>query len=208
MCLNFMTIVQVRLVVQTNDKTEKKYKNTLDCVKKTFSEEGGPIALVFGPSFTTSLLYYSLTSVSNVLTNFFILSYLGFTPRKTPWTFTACKILFKTLELGLTLPLEIIANRMYVQQAYSNNRLEKRKNITPIVPLSPLRYTGLHDSLKRICFEEGLSSTTGIKNKIKQKKHIEPESLIGLKGLYRGFTFRWMSALFSLTYSVLVNKCI
>lgn len=201
-CLSIIKIIQVRLVVQTNNKNAKKYKGTIDCIKKMHKEEGILHKYILGSSFIASTLYYTVMAISQVSTSYFIFRKFKLNgPNRRPFALLFTRLLFKTIELVVSLPLETIANRIHIQQTYKSHTLNFNKKYTPVVMISPIKYLGIYDGLQRIIFEEGLPNTKEFNKKLRNKNQIYPSSFMGISGIYRDFSLRWMWSLLSISYS-------
>lgn len=220
MGLNCINVIQARLVVQTSKKGLKKYNGAIDCLKKIEEEEeGGIIGSVFGRTFTISALYHTVIATSREVANYVayksffkrVISVNGVNRRSGGLSailgLFVAQVLIKTVELVIALPLETIANRMYVQQRYKAHTLNDRKKYTSIVPLSPTMYNGLCHGFQRICYEEGHPRKKKLKLRLyNDEQRPDKKKLLGLSGLYKDFSFRWVSSFAIITYSAVFNS--
>ncbi|KAI8899735.1 mitochondrial carrier domain-containing protein [Globomyces pollinis-pini] len=183
MILSPLELIQTRLIVQTSNKTRKKYTSTLNALSTIIAEEypSTPFSIVFSPNlFVPSLLYHTLNPLFQHSTPIVADRLFG-VGLSSPRLYIFTEFGINLLELIVMLPIETVRKRLQCQSIQQQLISEETLNFETVVDVSPIPYTGYLDCIYRILTEEGI-----------RRKKTRKDSW-GIRGLYRGFRARLMT---------------
>ena len=149
-----LDLVRTRLVCQSIYSSEIKCKSITRALKLIYKEEGGVAGLYPNKIFSgfTAILLPALRILPMTLFNHFADTWTSSIGLPPGLTYALVQFLFSCTNLVVTLPIETIRRRLYLQTI-------SKKVPTPWiyrVPVSPTPYLGFWNCLRRICQEEGV----------------------------------------------------
>ncbi|WFD35602.1 hypothetical protein MCUN1_002460 [Malassezia cuniculi] len=188
-----LDLVRTRLIAQSTLPVHRKYTGPLDAFRKILSEEGGWRTTYLHPQLLIpTLLDCILRPLLSLSSPLIIENVLRVDPSTGPITYALAELLFSTLALGITIPIETVRRRLQLQY---HSPLRKRtlsvppsapsvttKGLRTCVETRPVPYSGVMEALYRIVTEE-----TGGVPPNKQASRSPSALLGGFMSLYRGF---------------------
>lgn len=156
--LSPLDLVRTRLVAQSIYNSEIKCKTVTSALRTVYREEGGLAGLYPNKIFSgmTSILLPALRILPMSLFNHFAESFIESLGIPSGIAYSLAQFTFSCTNLAITLPIETIRRRLYLQ-SMKNTQISSSRWIYR-VPVSPVPYIGFWNCLRRICQEEGVSA--------------------------------------------------
>jgi hypothetical protein len=151
-------LVRTRLVAQSIYNSEIKCKTLTSALSTIYREEGRLSGLYPNKIFNgiTSVLLPALRILPMSLFNHFADAWIESLGIPKGLAYALAQFTFSCTNLAITLPIETIRRRLYLQS------IKKPQTSSPRwiyrVPVSPTPYLGFWNCLRRICQEEGVSA--------------------------------------------------
>lgn len=151
-----LDMVRTRIVAQSIYASEVKCKSLTSALNTIYREEGGFAGLYPNKIFSgiAALLLPALRILPMSIFNHFADSWIESYGIPSGFAYSLAQFVFSCANLAITLPIETIRRRLYLQ---SPRKINSRKWIYR-VPVSPTQYHGFWNCLRRICQEEGVSA--------------------------------------------------
>lgn len=144
-----LDLVRTRMVAQSIYPSEIKYKSLTSAISAIYKDEGGLSGLYPNKAFSaiSAILLPTLRILPMSLFNHFAESWIESFGVPSGLVYPLAQFIFSCTNLAITLPLETVRRRLYLQHHKSNWIYR--------VPVSPTPYHGFWNCLRRICQEEG-----------------------------------------------------
>lgn len=190
-----LDLVRTRLIAQSTLPVHRKYTGPLDAMRTILREEGGWQTTYFHPQLLVpTLLDCVLRPLLSLSAPLVIENLLRLDPTTGPITYALAELVFSTLALGITIPIETVRHRLQLQyhSPLRRNTVSLLKSTPTIatkglrtcVETRPVPYSGVAEAIYRIITEE-----TGGTQLSKRSLVVSPSYLLGgLMSLYRGFS--------------------
>lgn len=198
--LSPLELIRTRLVVQSRQKSHRKYQGPVDALYKILAEEGGWKGIYLNSNLIIpAILDHLFRPLLHLGTPLLLERILGISPAESPALYALGEFTFGLASLGITMPIETVRKRLQVQYRGTSRRLKLRT----CVETRPQPYYGVIDAAYRIISEETASLPKALTRKAKLQRQRSyssgsqaPDSATGLQGysrfgglqqLYRGF---------------------
>jgi fusion and transport protein UGO1 len=175
--LNPFDIIRTRLIAQSSSPNHQKYHGPFHGLTTVVQEEGLR-ALYTGVHLPVTLIYHTLVPLLRNVTPLIIDRALHLSSSSSPMLYTLAEFGFNTMELLITLPIDTIRKRLYIQLQGQHNRIIP---FTTCVRTRQAPYTGMLDCGVKMLTEEGTNDSW--------------LGSIGIGSLYKGFSLHWSSNL-------------
>lgn len=144
-----LDLVRTRLVAQSIYPSEIKYKSLTMAISAIYKEEGGLSGLYPNKALSviSAILLPTLRILPMSLFNHFAESWIESIGVPSALAYPLAQFFFSCTNLAITLPVETIRRRLYLQH--------RKSNWIYRVTVSPTPYHGFWNCLRRICQEEG-----------------------------------------------------
>ncbi|KAF9173281.1 hypothetical protein BGX21_003593 [Mortierella sp. AD011] len=195
--LSPLELVRTRLVVQTANPLQRKYKGMINCITTIIQEEG-VAALWGGVNLFPTLIYHTLTPLLSNSIPLIIDRVFKLSAADSPVLYSLAELGLNTIELLIRLPIETVRKRLQIQMQYKNKERRGAKKYQTVVETRKRPYYGMVDCVYRIIKEEGghhkrVSQTKVVKSADGKTQQITTTvvqrpwySAWGVRGLYTG----------------------
>lgn len=199
-----LDLVRTRLVAQTTMAMHRKYHGPLDAIRTILREEGGwGTTYLHANLLIPTVLDYLFRPLLTLGAPWIIENILHLDPSTVPISYALAELIFSTLALCVTLPIETVRRRLQLQYHEPRratrsgglpavrNTNTARRGLRTCVEVRPVPYNGVVEAMYRILTEE-----TSVAPHVHRKRRAKEETMAkmassvfsfgGLRNLYRG----------------------